>query len=120
MASQGIVVGLNRIKQLRKLNVIRCTHKKRFRVTTDSKHLLPVAENLLDRQFTPAAPNRVWAADITYILTDEGWLFLAAIKDLYTCEIVSWAMDKQMTKQLVVDALRAAYWCIGARSQSLA
>ena len=110
LASQGIVVGLNRIKRLRKLNGIRCTHKKRFRVTTDSKHLLPIAENLLNREFTPTAPNRVWVADITYIPTDEGWLFLAAIKDLYTCEIVGWAMDRQMTKQLVVDALRAAYW----------
>ena len=110
LASQGIVVGFNLIKRLRKLNGIRCTHKKKFRVTTDSKHLLSVAENLLDRQFTPTAPNRVWVADITYIPTDEGWLFLAAIKDLYTCKIVGWAMDRQMTKQLVVDALRAAYW----------
>jgi putative transposase len=110
LASQGISAGLNRIKRLRKLNGIRCTHKKKFRVTTDSKHQLPVAENLLNRQFRPTAPNRVWVADITYIPTDEGWLFLAAIKDLYTCEIVGWAMDKQMTKQLVIDALRAAYW----------
>jgi putative transposase len=52
----------------------------------------------------------VWVADITYIPTDEGWLFLSAVKDLYTCEIVGWAMDQQMTKQLVIDALRAAYW----------
>jgi putative transposase len=110
LAALGIAAGLNRIKRLRKLHGIRCTHKKKFRVTTDSKHHLPVAENLLDRQFTPTAPNRVWVADITYILTGEGWLFLAAIKDLYTCEIVGWAMDKQMTKQLVIDALRAAYW----------
>ena len=92
------------------LHGIRCTHKKRFCFTTDSKHLLPVAENLLSRQFAPTAPNRVWVADITYIPTDEGWLFLAAIKELYTGEIVGWAMDKQMTKQLVIDALRAAYW----------
>ena len=83
---------------------------KRFRVTPDSKHQLPIAENLLNRQFAPTAPNRVWVADITYIPTNESWLFLAAIKDLYTCEIVGWAMDKQMTKQLVIDALRAAYW----------
>ena len=110
LASQGISAGLNRIKRLRKLNGIRCTHKKKFRVTTDSKHQLPVAENLLNRQFAPTAPNRVWVADITYIPTNEGWLFLAAIKDLYTCEIVGWAMDKQMTKQLVIDALRAAFW----------
>jgi putative transposase len=110
LATQGLSVGLNRIKRLRKLHGIRCRHKKAFRVTTDSNHRLPVAENRLNRQFAPTAPNRVWVADITYIPTDEGWLFLAAIKDLYTCEIVGWAMDQQMTKQLVIDALRAAYW----------
>jgi len=85
---------------------IRCRHKKRFSVVPNSKHLLPVAKNLLNRQFAPTAPNRVWVADITYIPTDEGWLFLAAIKDLYTCEIVDWAIDKQ----LVIDALPEAYW----------
>lgn len=110
LASQGVVAGLNRIKRLRTLHGIRCTHKKKFRVTTDSKHNLPVAENLLNRQFVRTAPNQVWVADITYIPTDEGWLFLAAIKDLHTCEIVGWAMDSRMTKTLVVDALRAAYW----------
>jgi len=110
LAAQGIIAGLNRIKRLRTLHGIRCIHKKKFRVTTDSRHSLPVAENLLNRQFVRAAPNQVWVADITYIPTDEGWLFLAAIKDLYTCEIVGWAMDSRMTKTLVVDALRAAYW----------
>ena len=69
-----------------------------------------MAQNILDRQFEPTAPNAVWVADITYIPTDESWLFLAASKDFFTCEIVGWAMDKQMTKQLVVDALQAAYW----------
>ena len=110
LLAQGILAGLNRIKRLRRLHGIRCTHKKKFRVTTDSKHQLPIAENVLDRQFAQTAPNQVWVADITYIPTDEGWLFLAAVKDLYTCEIVGWAMDKQMTKTLVIDALRAAYW----------
>ena len=71
---------------------------------------MPIADNLLNRQFNPSRPNQIWVADITYIHTDEGWLFLAAIKDLYSCEIVGWAMDKQMTKQLVLNALRAAYW----------
>ena len=108
--AQGILAGINRIKRLRRLHGIRCTHKKRFKVTTDSKHSLPIAENVLDRQFAQTAPNRVWVGDITYIPTDEGWLYLAAVKDLYTCEIVGWAMDKQMTKQLAIDALRAAYW----------
>ena len=111
LADQGIVAGLNRIKRLRKLHSIRCTHKKKFRVTTDSKHNLPVVPNLLDRQFAQTtAPNQVWVADITYIPTDEGWLYLAALKDLHTCEIVGWAMDSRMTQTLVADALRAAYW----------
>ena len=116
LLAQGKKAGLNRIKRLRRLHGVRCTHKKKFRVITDSKHSLPIAENVLDRQFTQTAPNHVWVADITYISTDEGWLFLAAVKDLYTCEIVGWAtgwpkaMDKQMTKQLAIDALRAAYW----------
>ena len=110
LLAQGMKAGLNRIKRLRRLHGIRCTHKKKFRVTTDSKHQLPIAENVLDRQFAQTAPNQVWVADITYIPTEEGWLFLAALKDLYTCEIVGWAMDKQMTKKLVTDALRAAYW----------
>ena len=111
LAAQGIVAGLNRIKRLRKLNGIRCTHKKKFRVTTDSKHNLPIAPNLLDRRFAEtSAPNQVWVADITYIPTDEGWLYLAALKDLHTCEIVGWAMDSRMTQTLVADALRSAYW----------
>ena len=110
LADQGIAVGLNRIRRLRSLHGIRCTHKKKFRVTTDSKHHLPIVPNLLDRQFVRSAPNQVWVADITYIPTDEGWLYLAAVKDLYSCEIVGWAMDSRMTKTLVAEALRAAYW----------
>ena len=110
LADQGIEVGLNRIRRLRSQHGIRCTHKKKFRVTTDSRHHLPIAPNLLDRQFVRSAPNQVWVADITYIPTDEGWLYLAAVKDLYSCEIVGWAMDERMTKKLVAEALRAAYW----------
>lgn len=110
LAAQGIYIGVNRIKRLRKVAGIRCIHKRKFRVTTDSKHKLPIAPNLLNRQFSPSAPNQVWVADITYIPTDEGWLYLAAVKDCHTCEIVGWAMDERMTKTLVCDALRAAYW----------
>ena len=110
LAAQGIMAGINWIKRLRKLHGIRCTHKKKFRVTTDSKHHLPVAANLLNRQFAPSAPNQVWVTDITYIPTNEGWLYLAAVKDLPTCEIVGWSMDSRMTQTLVMDALTAAYW----------
>ena len=77
---RSVIAGINRIKRLRTLHGIRCTHKKKFRVTTDSKHLLPIARNLLDRQFVCTAPNQVWVADITYIPTGEGWLYLAAVK----------------------------------------
>ncbi len=72
LQAQGIHVGLNRIKRLRQLHGIRCTRKKKFRVTTNSKHRLPVTKNLLDRQFTCAQPSQVWVADITYIPTKEG------------------------------------------------
>lgn len=106
----NIYLGINSIKRLRKIAGIRCKQKRKFRVTTDSKHKLPVVPNLLNRQFNPSSPNQVWVADITYIPTDEGWLYLAAVKDLHTCEVVGWAMDERMTKTLVCDALRAAYW----------
>ncbi len=108
LAAQGLLVGLNRIKRLRKLHGIRCIHKKKFRVTTDSKHCLSVAPNLLDRQFTPTAPNQVWVTDITYIPTDEGWLYLAAVKDLHTCEIVGYAIGERMTVGLCIAALQIA------------
>ena len=81
-------MGVNRIKRLRKAAGIRCNHKRKFRVSTDSKHKLPIAPNLLGRQFNQLAPNQVWVTDITYIPTDEGWLYLAAVKDLHTGEIV--------------------------------
>ena len=80
LAGQGIQVGVNRIKRLRKAAGIKCIHKRKFRITTDSKHKLPIAPNLLNRQFEPSTPNQVWGADITYIPTDEGWLYLAAVK----------------------------------------
>ncbi len=74
-------------------------------MTTDSKHNLPVAPNLLERNFTVAAPNWVWVSDITYIPTDEGWLYLAGLKDLFNGELVGYAMSERMTKSLVMQAL---------------
>ena len=109
LASQGVAVSINRIKRLRKTAGIRCIHKRKLRVTTDAKHKLPIAPNLFNREFTQCALNKVWVTDITSIPTNEGWLYLAAVKDLYTCVIVGWAMGEQMIKTLVCDVLRAAY-----------
>jgi putative transposase len=82
--------------------------KRKFRRTTDSNHALPVAENLLDREFDPAGPNASWVADVTYISTREGWLYLAAVEDLFSRRVVGWSMDATMTSRLVVDALEMA------------
>ena len=81
---------------------------RKFRQTTDSNHTLPVAENLLDRQFDPEYRNESWVADITYLPTREGWLYLAAVEDLYSRMVVGWSMDATMTSRLVVDALEMA------------
>jgi putative transposase len=82
---------------------------RKFRVTTtDSNHDLPVADNLLDRQFNPSQANEVWLADITYIPTREGWLYLAAVEDLFSRRVVGWSMAEHMESRLVVDALEMA------------
>jgi putative transposase len=82
--------------------------KRKFRRTTDSNHDLPVADNLLDRQCEPTAANQVWVADIPYIPTWEGWLYLAAVEDLYSRQIVGWSMSAHLGSRLVVDALEMA------------
>ena len=89
-------------------NGIRAKQKRKFKATTDSKHSHPAAPNLLDRDFEASAPNQKWAADITYIHTREGWLYLAAIMDLYSRMIVGWSMSSRMTRRLVLDALEMA------------
>jgi putative transposase len=81
---------------------------KKYKATTNSNHKLPVAENLLNREFEAEAPNQKWVSDITYVPTDEGWLYVAGILDLYGREPVGWAMGERMTKGLVIDALRQA------------
>lgn len=89
---------------------LRAKAAKKFKVTTNSKHDLPVAPNLLDQDFTAAAPNQKWVGDITYLWTDEGWLYLATVIDLYSRCVVGWAMSERMTAQLVCDALQMALW----------
>jgi transposase InsO family protein len=105
LADNGVQVGVCRIKRIRKKLGIRCKQTKKFKTTTDSKHTLPVAENLLDQQFSVAEPNTAWVSDITYIPTDEGWLYLAGHKDLFNGEIVGYAMGQRITKNLVSQSL---------------
>lgn len=99
-----------KVEKLMKKNGIRAKTKRKFRTTTDSNHKLPVAPNLLKRNFSPEKPNQTWASDITYVWTREGWLFLAVIVDLYSRQVVGWSLDKTMTKELVCSALRQAYF----------
>jgi putative transposase len=102
----GFKANVKRVERLMKKFGIRAKTKRRFRVTTDSKHKLPVAANVLNRDFSPAAPNTAWAGDITYLWTKEGWLFLAVIVDLFSRQVVGWSMDERMTKELTLNALR--------------
>ncbi|MDS1503261.1 IS3-like element IS600 family transposase [Shigella boydii] len=105
LAENGIIVGRDRLARLRKELRLRCKQKRKFRATTNPNHNLPVAPNLLNQTFAPTAPNQVWVADLTYVATQEGWLYLAGIKDVYTCEIVGYAMGERMTKELTGKAL---------------
>jgi putative transposase len=108
LAAHGVQVGVCRIRRLRKKLGIRCKQKRKFKATTDSRHKLPVAENLLDRQFKVGQPNAAWVSDITYVPTDEGWLYLAGHKDLFTAEIVGYAMGERLTRNLVSQSLLRA------------
>ena len=100
---------VNTVARLMRDNDIRAKTARKFRCkTTDSGHALPVAGNVLDRQFDPEGPNEAWVADITYIPTGEGWLYLAVVEDLFSRMIVGWSMDATMTSRLVVDALEMA------------
>jgi transposase InsO family protein len=105
LAAHGIKVGVLRIRRIRKKLGIQCKQVKKFKATTDSRHSLPVAENLLEQQFTVEAPNETWVSDITYISTDEGWLYCAAHKDLFNGEIVGYALGPRITKKLVSQSL---------------
>jgi transposase InsO family protein len=108
LAEHGIRVGICRIKRIRKKLGIRCKQKRKFKVTTHSRHKLPVAENLLEQRFRVSQPNKVWLSDITYVPTDEGWLYLAGHKDLFNSEIVGYAMGERLSRNLVSQSLLKA------------
>lgn len=110
LASDGFAVSLGTLKRVRRELGLRCVQqKKRFRVmTTDSYHQLPVAPNLLAQDFAATRPAQVWTADITYVATEEGWLYVAAIKDLFAGEVVGRSFGARMTTDLVVRAFEQA------------
>ena len=110
LLGRGIRVGKERVQKLMKLHGIRAKGKRRFKVTTDSNHDLPVAPNVLNREFMVAEPDKVWVGDITYIATDEGWLFLAVVVDLFSRQVVGWSLRENMTRDIVMDALRMAWF----------
>lgn len=107
---QGEKCSKNRVFRRMQFLGLRAKGKKKFKVTTDSNHHLPVAANLLNRDFSATAPNQKWVSDITYVWTDEGWLYLATVIDLYSRAVIGWSIQPTMTRELVCDALMMALW----------
>ena len=108
LIDDGVRCGKNRVARIMRQAGLRSRTKKKFKATTNSRHNLPVAPNRLNQDFTVGAPNRAWVGDITYIPTDEGWLYLAVLQDLFNREIVGWSASSRMTRQLAIDALQMA------------
>ena len=110
LGALGYVVSRNKARKLMREAGVEVRFKKRFKITTNSDHLQPVFDNVLDRQFDVSHPDQVYVSDITYIWTQEGWLYLAVVIDLFSRKIVGWSMRSRMTAQLVCDALTTAIW----------
>lgn len=108
LRQEGFEIGRERVRRLMKTLNLKVRRKRKFKATTDSKHQLPVAENVLNRQFSPQAPNQAWGTDITYLWTQQGWVYLAVVIDLYSRRVVGWSMDRRMKKALVIRALMMA------------
>lgn len=108
--TEGECVGKHRVARIMRLNGWRARAAKKFKATTNSNHRLPVAPNLLQQNFLAHNPNEKWVSDITYVWTEEGWLYLAVVMDLYSRMVVGWAISERMTSQLVIDALQMAIW----------
>lgn len=108
LRKEGFEIGRYRVRSLMKQLGLSVKTRRRFVITTDSRHNLPVAKNRLDRQFQPANKNQVWTSDITYLWTSQGWMYLAVVIDLYSRRVVGWHCDKQMTQSLVIRALMMA------------
>ena len=105
---EGFEIGRDRTRRLMKRLNLKVRQKRKYKVTTDSKHNLPVAKNVLNREFCPSAPNKAWGTDITYLWTQQGWVYLAVVIDLYSRRVVGWSMDRRMKKALVIRAVMMA------------
>ena len=108
LQAQGQRIGEHRVARLMRTSAIRAKTVKKWRTTTDSAHPYPIVPNTLNRQFAVAAPNRVWAGDITYVWTAEGWLYLAVVLDLYSRRVIAWGMGSRLTQELATAALTMA------------
>ncbi len=113
--AKGIRCGKNRVAKIMRENGIVAKSRRKFKATTNSKHNLPVAENLLEQKFVTDGPNKVWASDISYIPTLEGWLYIVVILDVFSRQVVGWAMSDRLTAEFVI---RALYQAIGRRQPS--
>ena len=105
---EGFQIGRERTRGLMKTLNLKVRHKRKYKVTTDSKHRLSVVKNVLNRAFSPSAPNQAWGADITYLWTQQGWIYLAVVIDLYSPRVVGWCIDRRLKKALLLRALMMA------------
>ena len=108
LQGEGFHVNKKKVERLMRENGIRAKQKRKFKATTDSNHKLPIAKNRLKRRFTQKKPNQAWVSDITYVWTDEGWLYLAVFIDLFSRAVVGWSMSPKINADLVVNAFRMA------------
>lgn len=110
LGKRNIVISRRKASNLMNKAGLVCKTKRKFKATTNSKHKQPIAPNLLERQFKVVKPNHYWVGDITYIPTEEGWLYLAVVLDLYSRKVVGWSMDSRMQSSLVNNAILMAIW----------
>jgi len=110
LIQRGFSVSRRRIGRLMKEAGLFCRIRRKFKVTTDSKHNKPISPNVLNREFAPISPNQCWVGDITYVKTGKGWMYLAVVLDLYSRQVVGWSMQNHMRSDLVNDALLMAIW----------
>jgi putative transposase len=108
LQDEGLKVGRRRTARLMRENGLKARQKQRFKRTTDSHHAFPIAPNLLEQNFSAERPNQKWNADISYVWTREGWLYLAVVLDLFARRVVSWAVSDRLHKELALEALRKA------------